>query len=141
MAKIIQSDIESQTVSTSYSLLQIIIMGMLLGVVYWGLTSLFGITAIPGGVVTIVVAVLGILVMLRLHMAQPLIIALATGASLWGLSQWTSGLAWGEVIIWTVLLYGLAYTLFSWIARYTRAIPVLTTMLIVIIAVHIATAL
>ena len=120
-------------------------VGVLLGVIYWVLMALISYyikpTNISGDIITIIVATLGIVVMLRLHMAQPLIIAVATGASLWGISGWTSGLVWWETVAWIVLLYGLAYVLFSWVARYARALPVLITMVFVIIVVRITSAL
>ena len=145
MAKVIKSDVESQTISTSYSLWQNALVGVLLGIIYWFLMTLIGYyiksTNISGDIITIIVAILGTVVMLRLHMAQPLIIAVATGASLWGISEWTSGLVWGETVAWIMLLYGLAYVLFSWIARYTRVLPVLITMIFVIIIVQIASVL
>jgi len=145
MAKVIKSDVESQTISTSYSLWQNALVGVLLGIIYWFLMTLIGYyiksTNISGDIITIIVAILGTVVMLRLHMAQPLIIAVATGASLWGISGWTSGLVWWETVAWIVLLYGLDYVFFSWVARYARALPVLITMIFVIIVVRIASVL
>lgn len=145
MAKLIATDTGTQSISASYSWWQITLVGALLGVIYWGLAELLGnytdTVATAGYIATILVATFGISIMLRARMAQPLIIAIATGITLWGLSQLTRGLLWSEAIAWSIALYGLAYALFSWIARYTRPVPVFVSMIIVIIAVHIASNL
>jgi hypothetical protein len=145
MAKIIKWDTEPQTISASYSLWRTALVGVVLGVVYWGLTAFIGrfvdSTNISGDIATILIATIGIIVMLRLRIAQPLIIAVATGAALWGLARWTSGLAWGEVAAWSALLYGLAYILFSWIARYARIVPVLIIIVLIVIVLRITIAL
>ncbi len=145
MAKLITTDTETQSISASYSWWRVTLIGALLGVIYWGLAELLSnyadSVATAGYIATILVATFGIIVMIRARMAQPLIIAIATGFSLWGLSQLTRGLSWGEAIAWSIALYGLAYVLFSWIARYTRPFPVFTAMIIVIIAVRIASNL
>lgn len=145
MAKIIDSDTGPQSISLSYSLWQIAAVGMLLGFVYLGLSSILrtyvssDITA--GDISTILVATLGIIIMIRLNMAQPIIIAIATGVTLWGLSQLTSGLVLDETVFWTVFLYMLAYVLFSWISRYVKAAPVLLAIFVIVVAVRIATNL
>ena len=158
MAKVINTEIESRAVGTSYSLWQIALVGLVLGVLYWCLAgsienyiidpifcrsisnamACLNSASISGDIATILVATVGVIVILRLYMARPLVIALAVGVSLWGLSQWTSGLAWGEAIAWSALLYGLAYTLFSWIARYKRFTLVLIAIVLVIFAVRFA---
>ena len=74
-------------------------------------------------------------------MPQTLIINLAAAATLWGLAEWTNGLGWLEVVIWSVMLYGLAYVVFSWVARFTKATPVVISVIIIIIAARTAAAL
>jgi hypothetical protein len=161
MAKVIKTDIESRAIGESYSLWQIALVGVALGALYWCLTAFIehyiidpifcrslsnastclNSTSISGGIATILVAAIGITVILRLYMARPLIIAAAVGIALWGLAQWTDGLVWGEAMAWSMLLYGLAYALFSWIARYVRVVPVVIAMLLIIIAVRFAITL
>lgn len=158
MAKVIKTEVESRAIGTSYLLWQITLVGAVLGVIYWGLaamiesyiinpifcrsvsnaTTCFNSTSISGDIATILVATIGIAIILRLYMARPLIIAVAVGVSLWGLSQWTSGLSWGESIAWSVLLYSLAYSLFSWIARYKQFTLVLAAMVLIISTVRFA---
>ncbi len=161
MATIITGDEKDYTSASSpYSLWLIALVGSALGALYWCLTAItekylidpifckttseiatcMQSTAISGDVATILVAAIGIVVMVSLKMVRPLIIALSSGAVLWGLASMSSGLAWGEVIIWNIALYCLAYILFSWIARYSRIRNVLVTMLIIIVVARIALA-
>jgi len=145
MAEVITEDIEAQTTSALYSVRRIALVGVILGVFYWVIVSLLGVfvdsAIVCGDIATILVATLGVIIMLRLRMSQPLIVALASGLSLWGLASWTSGLLWIEIIAWNILLYGLAYTLFSWVSRYNRVVPVLMVITLIIIAVRITITL
>lgn len=79
--------------------------------------------------------------MVRLRLAQPLIIAVVSAATLWGLADWTDGLSASEIVIWSMLLYVLAYALYSWVARYTKPMPVLATILIIVVIARIASVL
>ena len=137
MAKIIKTN-ENQTISTQYSVWRIALVGAFLGVIYCGFILILN-SFLPevssGYISTILIAILGIAIMVYLNMFQPLIIAMASGIVLWGLSNWTSGLIWGEVVAWSAFLYSLSYILFSWIARYTRpTVVVVFISLIVVIA-------
>jgi len=141
MAKVIKSDTEPQSINSSYSLQRVVLVGVVLGIIFWVLSSFLGNyihpTETAGNIATILVATLGIMIMMRYRMAQSIVIAVATGATLWGLAQLTRGLSWVEVAIWSVFLYGLAYALYSWMARYIKPIPVLAAMLIIVIAVRV----
>jgi len=158
MAKVIERDVQSQEISGSYPIWKSIIIGVASGLLFWLLvfllenfviTPLFcnsigGATAcanklmISGNIATILVALAGVVAMVRLHMIQPLIVAVTTAAALWGLAQWTGGLPIWEIIIWSVLMYLLAYLLFSWVVRYDRIWPVVVIILIIVMAIRIA---
>ena len=157
MAKIIKSDEQSQMISSYYSVWKVVLIGILLGFAFWGLTTLINkfilvpalcrsssestgcinSILISGNITTILVAVIGTIIMVLSRMAQPLIIAVTTAAALWGLAAWTSGLPAVEVIIWSLITYTLAYILFSWITRYDRILPVLIFILVIVTAVRI----
>ncbi len=145
MAKIIETSIDTPVVGLSYSLVRNALIGAVLGLIYYVLVELIlnfnsSIYA-ASGIATILVGTLGILIMARLYMPQIFMINLAVGISLWGLGQWTDGLGWFEVLSWSVLLYGLSYVLFSWLARFTKAIPVMISVTVIVVAVRIAAAL
>lgn len=145
MAKIIDSNIESRTINNSYSLWKNALVGVVCGLVFWSLMTLVGhynnSATIPGDVATVLSATVGIILMVILRMTRPLLVASASAVALWGLAQFTSGLVWFEVAVWAMLLYGLAYSLFSWVARYTRLVPTLIVIITIIVIVRITTTL
>ena len=161
MEETIDNEISPMPSSVPYSIWLISLVGAALGALYWGITTVIDrfivnpifcnassesahclqSIGLSGDIATILVATIGIVVMVSLHMVRPLIIAVASGAVLWGLAAWTNGLAWGEVIVWNTLLYCLAYILFSWIARYSRIRSVIIAMLFIVIAIRIVVAL
>jgi len=157
MAKIIKSEVESQPLDSSYGLGRNISIGIFLGFFYWVLTIVIaryvikpifcssesGVLtcldsiSIAGNIATILVMVIGIVMMVKMRMPRPLIIAVAAGAALWGLSSWTIGLSAVEIIFWNIVTYTLAYLLFSWISQYKKITPVIIITFIVILMVRI----
>lgn len=141
MAKIVSSNIDSRPVSKFNPVWQIISVGVVLGILYCGLTlylsRFVGLASAAGDIATIIVATVGIIVMLNLRMARPLLVAAASAISLWGLSKLTDGLGWFEVIIWSILIYTLAYFLFSWLTRYKKLAPILIATIIIVIIVRL----
>lgn len=145
MAKIISSEIDSRPISQLNSAWQIVIIGAVLGILYCGLTAYLsrfvGLANAADNIATIIVAAIGTILMLNFRMVRPLLVAVASAVSLWGLSKLTDGLGWAEVIIWSALLYTLAYFIFSWVTRYKKIIPVLLITAFIIIIVRITIAL
>ncbi|MCX6728512.1 MAG: hypothetical protein NTV39_01965 [Candidatus Saccharibacteria bacterium] len=141
MAKVVSSNIDSQPVSKSSPVWHIIAVGAILGLLYYVLTlylsRFVGLASVAGDIATIIVATVGIIVMLNLGMARPLLVAVASAISLWGLSKLTDGLGWFEAMVWSVLIYSLAYFLFSWLTRYKKIIPVLIAVVAIVIIVRL----
>lgn len=160
MAKIVQSQADSAyTVARPWQIwLRTVLIGLAFGLVAWVLTVLLtnyvieplacrqianaatncvNATGLAGNVAAIMSALLALLVLVRLRIAQPVIITVGTAAILWSLATWTTGLAWYEVIAWSVLLYGLCYALFAWITRYPRLVvsAVIATLVILVIRI------
>lgn len=161
MAKLILDDSQPRAVSLSYSWWMMALIGAGLGVLYWGLTLLVGqfiidpifcrdaanastctsSVEISGNIAGILVATIGLGVLVRLGVLRPLIVAVATAATLWGLAGLTDGLGWAEVAAWSAVLYALCYVLFSWISRYARSVPVLIAAIVIVIIARIVLVL
>lgn len=161
MVEVIQEEKYPQAISMSFSWWQIALTGAAIGALYFILTFLiqrFVIEAlycgaslnvancsnsvgISGNIATILVGTIGLGVMVSLRVVRPMIVAVATAVLLWGLSIWTTGLAWGEVVVWSALLYSLAYLLFAWICRYNETIPVIVVALLVSVVARIVVTL
>jgi len=160
MAKVI---IEDQTVLNRAWVTwgRTIVLGAVVGLTYWLLTTLIGqyiiepitcrqvtnaaactnATALSGNIAAVLVAVLAIVGMVRLNIARPIIVAVASAALLWDLGAWTVGLFWLEAIAWSVLLYALVFALFGWITRYATLITSLVISLLFVIIIRIALVL
>lgn len=138
-----------------------IVLGAAIGLVFWILTVLIGryvieplacgqvvnaaLCADPkplaGNIAAILVAVLGVIAMVRIGAARPIIVAVATAAILWQLGAWMSGLFWLEAIAWSVIIYALAYALFAWITRHALLWVTIVVSLVIVIFIRILLAL
>ncbi len=137
MAKMVNSRVASKKVKLFKSAWKAVLLGAVSGVLYWALTSLlvkgnYSI-AVAGNIATILVATIGIASMLFLRIEQPIIIALASGISLWNLAEMTNKLNIYELLFWTVGLYLLTYLLYFWITRYYKFWPVIIVTIIMVI--------
>lgn len=137
------------------------LIGVAIGLTFWILTTLIGhyvieplackqvssaatcinANSLAGNIATILVAVIAIVGMVRMRIARPIVIAVASAAVLWDLAAWTQGLFWLEAIGWSVLLYGVVFGLFAWITRYATLWVTLVLSLVVVLIVRIGFAL
>lgn len=160
MAQIIITD--QQAIAETWTMwVRTIILGAVTGLIFWLLTIIVGryivepwvcqrvfdaalcvdSTPLSGNIAAVLAALIGVISMVRIGAARPLIIAAASAALLWDLAAWTDGLFWLDAIAWSIVLYAGAYALFSWITRYVALwLTVLLCVLIVLI-IHIALVL
>ena len=145
MAKIINSSADfNQLANTSYSVWKIAIIGAGIGLFYL-LTNLAFRAILPisaaSGIAIILTAIAGISIMIWQKMVQPLIISVDVSAALWSLAVWFDGLAWFEVAIWCMLLFSIAYILFSGLIHYMKLTFAITAMALIIVAVRVVVGL
>lgn len=161
MVQVIQEETYPQSISMSFSWWQIALTGVGTGALFFILTYLIGhfviepiycgssldaancanSVGISGNIATILAGTVGLGVMVSLRVIRPIVVAVATAILLWGLSVWTNGLGWGEVVGWSALLYGLAYVLFAWICRYNETLPVIIVAILVSVVARIVITL
>lgn len=161
MAKVIVEKEQTVVVQTWQPWVRVIVIGLAIGFVAWVLTSLLAryviepltcrdvanaamcLNAVPvaGNVAAIIAGLLGTLVLVRMGIARPIVLAIASAALLWDVAAWTAGLHWFETILWTILLYALSYLLFAWIARYARLWVVLAVSILIVVIIRIALVL
>jgi hypothetical protein len=145
MARVIDSNIPSQTISNYFPALQIVVIGAILGLLFWLFNMLIGRYSnsilVSGDISSILVATIGLAVMVTMRMPRPIIIVLSSAVTLWGLASWTVGLATAEIIAWDIVLYVLAYALFSWLTRYAKTLPVLAGAILVVLIARIIAGL
>lgn len=161
MAKLILNDNQPQLISRTYSWWKQSIIGATVGILYWvltiavehfiidplfchasaNITSCSNSIIVSGNVAAVLAATVGLVLLVRFGTLRPVIIAFASLILLWGLSGWTDGLGWAEVILWSVGLYLLSYILFSWISRYTRTMSVLIVVIVLLVVGRLVLAL
>jgi hypothetical protein len=133
-------------------LVQIALLGLGLGAGFWLLTQIIrqvilvpllcgdpttsaciGASDTSGAIAMVVVAIIGVLGLVRLSVYRPLIIVVATAISLWGLSGWVAGLAWYEGLAAAVILYAISYIAFSWLVRPRAFAPAMIIVVVVVV--------
>lgn len=141
MATLIDNVNEIKPAVMPYSVSRIMAIGLIVGLIYWCLFAIslnfFSSTTISSNIATVLAITSGIVIMLRLRMAQPLVISVAAGLALWGLGGLAGGLGAIEKMFWFCLIYCLAYTLFSWIMQFKRVGFAIIFSTIIIIVLRI----
>ncbi len=138
------------------TIVRVAIIGAILGAVAWGLAlvlerfvlrALFcgdesavacvNISAYAGNIAAVIVAIIGVIALVRAGVFRPLLIVLGAAISLWGLAAWLAPLGIVEQIAWSVVLYALAYVLYAWIARVRHVVVVLILFVLVVLATRV----
>lgn len=70
----------------------------------------------------ILVGLGSIFALVRAGVFRPLLVVIAAFVALWGVGAWIVPLAWPLALFWEVVLFGVAYALFAWLASITRFI-------------------
>lgn len=94
-------------------------------------------TLLAGNIASVVVALAGVVVLVRMSVYRPLLIALGAVISLWGMAAWLDGVSVLEAVGWTVLLYTLAYSAFAWIARIRHVAVLLVVFIVLVVATRV----
>ena len=156
MSKVKIINTEPRSVSHFCSIWQVVVLGLGLGILYWAISTIIeffaikylfcdfstlvkcqNITNVSGNIAIILTAVAGVAVMVRLRMVQPLMVSIASAIALCGVSSWTQGLVWYETLFFDVVLYLLAYVLFSWIFYYKKLIISIVITVFIIALIYV----
>lgn len=136
--------------------IKVAVTGLVLGILTWGLTLLLerfvlralfcgdpsaaacvNITTYAGNIAAVIVAIIGVVALVRLNVFRPLLIVLGGAISLWGMAAWLQDLGRVEQVLWSALLYALLYSLYAWVARIRNAVVVLIVFAIVALATRL----
>jgi hypothetical protein len=65
---------------------------------------------------------------------RPLLVAIASFVTVWGIHSWLGGLEWWSATLWQMLIFALAYGAYAWIARTIQfwAAAVITVVVVVV---------
>ena len=154
MAKVVIQPKGDRYVGGTYNWLVIAAIGAGLGILTWIIAWVLGSfvidpllcrdsalqacgksEAVAGNLAIIVMAIIGAIALIRLHVRHALWVVLSIVVSFWGLQALTGALSWIEGLAWTTGLFALGYVLFTWILRLR------STVLAVVLALAAALAL
>lgn len=79
----------------------------------------------------------GVVGLAKLGIYRPLLIVLASTISLWGIHTFLPNVAWYGVLIAGMLLFGLAYGLFTWIARIRSFVVALVVTIVLVVVLRL----
>ncbi len=91
-------------------------------------------SAVAAGLI-VALAALGGLVRVRVY--RPLLVLIASFLSLWGLAQLSWGLEWSTGLPVMMLLYALAFGLYTWVARIREFWVSLIIVVLLVVAVRL----
>lgn len=102
----------------------------------------FGVCAQGGDVAWatafLVVSVVAVFVLVRQSVYRPLLVVLAALVALWGIVPWLAPLAWYWAALWNIVLFGLAYAIFAWLATVENFLYSLIATTVVIVLARLA---
>jgi len=141
MAKFVKTEVESQSYDYNFSSASVILTGLIVGITAFIATLLLNnfinTLSTAGNLATLLAAVIGFVVLFRFRIAKGFVIAVASALSLWGLALWVDGLVWYEAIIFSCLLYALAYFVFAWMARMKNYYLVILAAVLTVVVVRL----
>lgn len=140
------------------SFLQPLLIGVVAGLATWGIYALLRRFVVVGllcdysdaycnagpsvaFVVTLIAAhFLALIALVRSGALRPLLVIIAAVVTLWGVQAWLSGQVWWSGMLYSGLLFGLAYVYYAWINRllFFPVALVITVLSVVIARVAIA---
>ncbi len=91
-------------------------------------------------VAAVLMAVVGVVALVRTGVYRPVLVALGAIVSLWSLQTLLQGLGWFEALAWTAGLYALAYALFAWVLKIYNMIIAVVLLVILVVLARIAIA-
>ena len=82
----------------------------------------------------IIMSVFGLFMLIRGNVFRPLLVVLAVMVTLWATGLWFLGLTWWVGLIWSTVLFALAYLLYVWLAATDNfVVSIIATVIIVVL--------
>lgn len=88
-------------------------------------------------VAMVIGAIAGIVSLARLRIYRPLLAVLAATIALWGINNLVVNLPWYWALLAIMVLFGLAYGLFAWLARLRNFILAIVVTVVMVVIVRL----
>lgn len=87
-------------------------------------------------VAAIIAAIAGLATLVRMRIYRPLLVVLGAVVALWGIHTTLSSVAWYWGLLAAMLLFGIAYGLFAWLARIRSFILAIVVVIVAVVLVR-----
>jgi hypothetical protein len=91
-----------------------------------------------GLVAMIVGSIAGLVVLTTTQVYRPLLVIVASALSLWGFESLVAGMSWYWALIASMIMFGLAYAAFAWLARVRNFVLTIVIVVILVVAARLA---
>ena len=122
-------------------LLSLLIRTLFIEPVFCRSTDNFGVCAQGGDIAwvsaLVVVSVVAVLALVRVGIYRPLMVVLAVLIAFFGLAPWLAPLEWYWALLWHVVLFGVAYALFAWLATIEKFVVTLIVTLVAVLIIRL----
>lgn len=84
-------------------------------------------------VAMVIAGIGGLIALVQARIYRPLLVVLAAAASLWGLHGITANMQWYWSLLLTMVMFALAYALFTWMARIRMFLVSLIVIVVLVV--------
>ena len=88
-------------------------------------------------VAIIIGSIAGVATLVRMRVYRPLLAVIAAAVALWGIHGMITNVTWYWALLAVMVLFGLAYGLFTWLARIRSFILALVVTIVVVVIVRL----
>lgn len=85
----------------------------------------------------VIAGVVAVILLARMGIYRPLLVAIAVIAALWTAQSWLGVMPWWTGMLWQAALFAVAFALFGWLARATNLIFVIVLSVLLVIAARV----
>lgn len=89
-------------------------------------------------VAMVVAGIGGLIALVQARIYRPLLVVLASAVSLWGLHDITANMPWYWALLLTMVMFALAYALFTWMARIRMFLVSLIVIVVLVVLARLA---
>lgn len=140
MIEVCMAKLVLKTSENPVNIWKLAVLGLLSGGAFWGLFLCLS-SKLPAPVAShialVIITTVGLLIMVFAKFNRPLLIALASLASMWSFCAISNHLSSMEVLFWDLTLYTLAYSFYGWLSYIKKTSVAVILALIIVAAVHL----
>ncbi|HET8690240.1 MAG TPA: hypothetical protein VFL81_02290 [Candidatus Saccharimonadales bacterium] len=92
-------------------------------------------------IAAVIICLASLMVLVRGLVYRPLLVIIATLITVWGIWDWLGAYSWWQATLWEALIFGLAYALYTLLARINNFAFSLLAMIAAVVVVRLVSLL